>query len=156
MSRDRAQQLLVFRTGHELFGLELSGVHEVVDTPVLNRVPEMPPTVLGVVSVRGELITVYDPTPLLTPGGANGPAGAALLFTHGDRRIALAVEDVMDAVSIDDGMLRPTNGLDAGDRLVRGLVRCGADLIVVLDVEVLVESAAAQATAGGPGGGGRT
>ena len=83
---------------------------------------EMPPTVLGVVSVRGELITVYDPTPLLIPGATNGPAGAALLFTHGNRRIAVAVDDVMDAVSIDDGMLRATNGLDAGDRLVRVLV----------------------------------
>jgi purine-binding chemotaxis protein CheW len=153
MSRDGAQQLLVFRTGRELFGLELSGVHEVVDAPVLSRVPEMPPTVLGVVSVRGELITVYDPTPLLTPAGASGHTGAALLFTHGDRRIALAVDDVMDAVSIDDGMLRGTNGVDAGDRLVRGIVRRGSDLIVVLDVEVLVESAAAQATVGGGGGG---
>lgn len=149
MSRDGAHRLLVFRIGREFFGVELSGVHEVVDTPVLNRVPEMPPTMLGVVSVRGELITVYDPTPLLTPGGANGLAGAALLFTHGDRRIALAVDDVMDAISIDDGMLRAANGLDAGDRLVRGLVRRGPDLIVVLDVEVLVESAAEQATGGG-------
>ena len=148
MSRDGAEQLLVFRIGRELFGLELSGVHEVVDAPVLNHVPEMPPTVLGVVSVRGELITVYDPTPLLIPGATNGPAGAALLFTHGNRRIAVAVDDVMDAVSIDDGMLRATNGLDAGDRLVRGLVRRGTDLIVVLDVEVLVESAAAQTTGG--------
>lgn len=152
MSRDGARQLLVFRIGRELFGLELSGVHEVVDAPVLNHVPDLPPAVLGVVSVRGELITVHDPTPLLTPGGASGPAGAALVFTHGERRIALAVDDVMDAVSIDDGMLRATNGLDAGDRLVRGLVRRGTDLIAVLDVEVLVESAATQAT----GGGGRT
>lgn len=149
MSRDGAHQLLVFRIGGEHFGVELSGVHEVVDAPLLSHVPEMPPTVLGVAAVRGELITVYDPRPLLTPGGVNAPAGAALLFTLGDRRIALAVDDVIDAIVIDDETVRPANGLDGGDRLVRGLVRRGADLIVVLDVEALAESAAAQATGGG-------
>jgi purine-binding chemotaxis protein CheW len=143
--RDGAHQLLVFRLGTELFGIELSAVHEVIDAPVLNRVPDMPPALLGVVSVRGELITVYDPTPLLT-GADSTPAGhAVLLFVHGGRRIGLAVDDVLDAVFFEESMLRRANGLDAGDRLLRGIARHNDDLIAVLDVEVLVDSAALQA-----------
>jgi purine-binding chemotaxis protein CheW len=149
MSRDGAQRLLVFRLGRELFGVELSGVHEVIDGPVLNHVPDSPASVLGVASVRGELITVYDPTPLLTGGATTPAAHAMLLFAHGERRIGLAVDDVFDAVLLEESMLRNVNGLDAGDGLLRGLARHNDDLIAVLDVAVLVDAATAVAAGGG-------
>ena len=144
MSRDGAPQLLVFRLGTELFGVELARVHEVIDAPVLNRVPDTPPAVLGVVSVRGELITVYDPSPVLTETEMQQTPGIALLFVQGERRIGLAVDDVLDAVVLDESMLCDANGLDDGDRLLRALARRNDDLIAVLDVEVLVNSATAS------------
>ena len=141
MSRDGAPQLLVFRLGAERFGVELARVHEVIDAPVLNHVPDTAPSTLGVVSLRGELITVYDPSPVLTGSHTRPTTGAVLLFVQGERRIGIAVDDVLDAMFLEESMLRNANGLDNGDRLLRGLAYHNDDLIAVLDVEVLVDSA---------------
>ena len=83
MFRDGVARLLVFRVGTERFGVSLSDVDEVIDAQPIQRVPDAAATVLGVTSVRGVLLTVYDPRPVLH---VDGPVDAAmLLFVRGGR-----------------------------------------------------------------------
>ena len=48
-------QLLVFRIARELFAVELITTEEALDMPTLHRLPEMPPSMLGVFTLRGAL-----------------------------------------------------------------------------------------------------
>src|SRR5437868_11926821 len=82
--RDRARgrsgmvELLMFRIGAERFAVELSCVEEAIDLPEVHHVPEMPPAMIGVITVRGAL------TPVFTPDDALGVRverrSAALIF----------------------------------------------------------------------------
>jgi purine-binding chemotaxis protein CheW len=139
MFRDGHARLLVFRVGGERFAVPLSSVDEVIDTQLVQRVPDAAATVLGVVSVRGALLTVYDPRPLLLVEGRVD--GAMLLFVRGDRRVALAIDDVFDPVVIAEEELLPTPGGKAADALLMGVVRRGTDLIAVLDSDALLDAA---------------
>ena len=141
MFRDGAARLLVFRIGRELFGVSLQAVAEVIDAPALERMPDSPPGLLGVMSVRGEAIPVYDLTPALDVGRQR--IGAALVFDRGARRVGFAVDDVDDAVAIEERMLREAPGA-ATDGMLRGLVRRGDDLIAVLDTDTLVSAGGAH------------
>lgn len=156
MFRDGPERLLVFRVGAERFGVVLSAVREVVDAPMVNRVPDAAPSLLGVAMVRGELVPLYDARVLLGVGrtddrSGNGAAshGAALLFWVDDRRIALAIDDVFDPVLVEAHEVRPMPGAGTADAIIRGLVHRAGDLIAVLDEDVLLETmlAAAGATA---------
>jgi purine-binding chemotaxis protein CheW len=143
MFRDGVERLLVFRIGAERFGLDLRSVNEVIDAPVVQAIPDASRTVLGVATIRGELITLYDPRPLLRVEGRLD--GAALLFMRDDRRVGLAIDDVYDAVAIDEAELlkAPGGGADASDGILVGLVRRGGELIGILDANALLDAAIA-------------
>src|SRR4051794_8525084 len=98
MFRDGVARLLVFRVGHEQFAVPLSDVDEVIDGQPIQRVPDSSATVLGVASVRGVLLTVYDPRPLLMVDGSVD--AAMLLFVRRNKRVALAIDDVFDPMIV--------------------------------------------------------
>jgi len=141
MFRDGAARLLVFRVGAERFGVELQAVDEVIDAPTVQTIPDAPATVLGVATIRGELVTVYDPRPLLRVEGTLD--GAALLFVRDGRRVGLAIDDVYDAIRIEDGDLLKAPGGGASDGVLVGLVRRGGELIGILDANALLDAAIA-------------
>jgi purine-binding chemotaxis protein CheW len=147
MFRDGPARLLVFRVGAEHFGVALQAVDEVIDAPAVQSIPDAPATVLGVATIRGELITVYDPRPLLRVRGRleEEGNGAALLFAREDRRVGLAIDDVYDAIRIEDGDLlkAPGGGAAASDGILVGLIRRAGNLIGVLDANALLDAAIA-------------
>src|ERR1051326_8346220 len=153
MFRDGAARGLVFRVGGERFAVSLRAVDEVVEAPDVQPVPDAPPHVRGVATLRGQLLSVYDPLALLgAPLSVDGEGspGATLVFTRaGDgHRVGLAVDDVYDAVTILESEMRGVPGSDRSDGAVFGLVRRGADLIGMLDGDALLGSAAAVSPGG--------
>jgi purine-binding chemotaxis protein CheW len=141
MFRDGAARLLVFRVGSERFGLSISDVDEVMDAQVVHRLPDAPATVLGVASIRGELITVYDPRPLLRAGGPASLNAAMLVFVRGDRRVALAIDDVFDPVVVAaHELLAMPSGTDS-DGILIGVIRRESELIAVCDTGALLDAA---------------
>lgn len=143
MFRDGTERLLVFRTGAELFAVRLGDVHEVIDTPPLQPLPDAGSRLLGVATVRGELSPVHDPAPVLQVDAARGAGGVVLLFVRGGKRIGLAVDDVFDAIGVEAHELRPAPGSEAADGVLAGVVRRGSELIGVLDAGALLEAATA-------------
>jgi purine-binding chemotaxis protein CheW len=128
--------LLVFRVGRELFGVELITVEEALDMPTLHRLPEMPESMLGVFTLRGALVSVFAPQaslglPCVTPT-------TVVVFCGGDRRVALATDDVDDVLVVDLRTVREAPGARAADDALLGIVHRQADLIALLDSEILI------------------
>jgi chemotaxis signal transduction protein len=61
-----------------------------------------------------------------------------VVFCGGDRRIALATDDVDDVVTIDLRTVRDAPGARAADDALLGIVHRASDLIALLDAETLV------------------
>ena len=137
-------ELLVFRVARELFAVELVAVEEAIDMPVVHRLPEMPATMLGVFTQRGALVSVHAPDDVL--GVAFHDATTVVVFCGTERRVAIAADDVDDALTIRLDALHDAPGMDASDGVLVGVVHRGRDLIGVLDAEALI-TACRNATA---------
>jgi len=158
MFRDGVARVLVFRVGGERFAVSLPAVAEVIESPELQRMPDAPEHVRGVATLRGELLSVYDPLALLGAPGAPASSaniretpvvGATLVFSRGGgHRVGLAVDDVYDTITIAESELRGVPGSDGSDGALVGLVLRGSELIGVLDVPTLLDGVLA-ATPGG-------
>ena len=142
--RGRSGQLeiLLLKVGDERFGVELAAVEEAIDIPPVHHVPEMPPAMLGVITVRGVLTTVYSPSDAL--GIALHDGTSALIFRRGRSRLAVVVDEVDDVTTLDLSLLRDAPVLDAGDGIVLGVVRQQDTLLTLVDTDALL--AACQAT----------
>jgi purine-binding chemotaxis protein CheW len=129
-------ELLMFRIGSERFAVELVCVEEAIDLPDVHHVPEMPPAMLGVITVRDTL------TPVFTPDDALGVPvqgkGAALIFRSDRGRFALAIDDVDDVMSLDLATLRDAPGSDVADAVVLGVARNGDAIVALVDADALV------------------
>ena len=142
-ARARVEEMLMVRLGDERFAVELLAVEEVIDLPVIHHVPEMPPAMLGVVTVRGFLTPVYSPHTAL--GVPLAVKEAVLIFRRGRARVGILIDDVEDAVSLDLGELRSAPSEHAIDNVVLGVVRHAGVLVAIVDANALI--AACQAAA---------
>jgi chemotaxis signal transduction protein len=134
-------EILLFRVADERFGIELAAVEEAIDIPPVHHVPEMTPSMLGVITVRGMLTSVYSPAAAL--GLALHDGTSALIFRRGRSRLAVVVDEVDDATTLDLSLLRDAPGLDVGDGIVLGVVRQRDVLLALVDADALI--AACQA-----------
>ncbi len=128
--------LLLFRVANERFGIELAAVEEVIDLPPVHHVPEMPPSMLGVITVRGTLTPVYSPQSALGLSLSDG--ASALVFKRGRHRFALVIDDVEDVTSLDLALLRDAPGAEGTEGVVLGVLRQQDTLLAVVDTETLL------------------
>jgi purine-binding chemotaxis protein CheW len=134
--RTGTAQLLVFRVAGEYFGVELVQAEEALDMPPLHRLPAMPPSMLGVFTLRGALVSVFEPGVVL---GINCKhADTVVVFCGGDRRVAIATDDVDDVVTVDLRTAREAPGSRAKDTTLLGIVHRESSLVALLDAATLV------------------
>lgn len=129
-------ELLMFRIGTERFAVDLLAVVEVVDLPVIHFIPEMPPAMVGVVTVRGSLTPVYSPNVAL--GLPVGATQAVLIFRLKGTRVGVLIDDVEDAIAVDLRDLRRTPGNEDLEGVMLGVIRHDEHLLGVIDVDALI------------------
>jgi len=134
--RSGIAQLLVFRIARELFAVELITAEEALDMPTLHRLPEMPSSMLGVFTLRGALVSVFEPQNTL--GVHCEQATTAVVFCGGERRVAIATDDVDDVVTVDLRTVRDAPGARTKSDALLGIVHRASDLIALLDADALV------------------
>jgi len=140
-ARSGRLEILLVRIGDERFAIDLAAVEVAIDISPVHYVPEMPPAMLGVITVRGTLTSVYSPAAALGLSLHDGTS--ALIFRRGRSRLAIVVDEVDDVTSLDLSLLRDAPGLDAGDGIVLGVVRQHDALLALVDTDALL--AACQA-----------
>jgi purine-binding chemotaxis protein CheW len=155
MFRDGAERFLVFGIGAERFAVPLVAVDEVIEAPPVQRIPDAPQSVLGITSIRGSLVTFYDPRLLLNiEGGRAGAVNdATLLFARSagkngqgdemEHRVGLTIDALYDTIIVEPDEVRSAPGADGSDRVLMGVVRRGLELIAILDATALLDAALA-------------
>ena len=100
-----ALSFLGFTLENEEYGADLNLVTQIVKPPVLTWVPRVPPHVLGVISIRGAVVTLVDLRQLIGLSPTSWPrTGRVLLTSHKGEPIGLLVDRVthVHRVSVDE------------------------------------------------------
>lgn len=84
---------------------DVSAVREVVPLERLARLPGAPSAILGLMNVRGSIVTVVNAAAVLHPGDLARPLTMVLVIDAGVRGVGLAVERVADvrALRLEEG-----------------------------------------------------
>lgn len=121
MNGSAPQQALYFRLGDLALAVPGDGLRQVVTVGSLTRVPRVGPELLGLFSVRGEVLPLIDLRPLV---GLEAEAGATLagrpaaLLEHGGRRVALVIGEVLGFLPVQETQAAPTPALAPLTRLM--------------------------------------
>jgi chemotaxis signal transduction protein len=137
-TRSGTAELLLFRVGRERFALELRGVEEALDIGgiALHDVPRRSTSMLGILPLRDALVPLYAAAGPL--GVSDADVNTALVFRRGGGRVALAVTDAEDVLTLDLENVRPAPHGDDADGVLLGVLQLGKDLIGIVESEALL------------------
>lgn len=133
--------LVLFRLGSEWYGARLEDVREIRTGLVATRLPRVPEHLLGVTSIRGEILSVTDPARLLgVHGVAMRRAGrfeSGVIVEAAGRASVFVVDEVGDIVDVPaDALEMPLAGGDSlGAAYVTASALIGDRVVAVVDVE---------------------
>jgi purine-binding chemotaxis protein CheW len=146
-----ARRYCTFSLGAAEYALDVSAIQEVLRDCAHTPVPLAPPGVLGLLNLRGQLVTLIELASRLDAGPAAGaerkPACAAQLVLSGPRPpLSLAVDDVGEVIELcaEDLQAAPATLGEGARRQVRGVHWSGGRLITVLETGALLESLLAE------------
>jgi len=93
---EELRRLILFQACDEWFALPIAWVREIQPLEGVTRVPNAPPEVLGIMNLRGRILTLFDlATGLGIPPGTRPPTHAVVLdFSDPDLHIALAAQRI--------------------------------------------------------------
>ncbi len=137
-----ASQALYFRLGDLILAVPGDGLRQVVTVGSLTRVPRVGPELLGLFSVRGEVLPLIDLRPL---AGLEAEAGAtvagrpAALLEHGGRRVALVLDEVLGFFPVRETRTAPHPALAPLTRLTTAHDTLSAPLLEPADLMAALE-----------------
>jgi purine-binding chemotaxis protein CheW len=101
-SETGAIAVLAVVAGDETYGFPLSAIREILVPPPIAEVPRAPAAVLGVISVRGQIITLVDLPKLLNLEAEQVESyGRVLLVDNGEELVGLAVDRVVQVYRME-------------------------------------------------------
>jgi purine-binding chemotaxis protein CheW len=132
--------LLPFGIADRLFAVFTDQVDATAEGKPFARLPRTPAAVVGVVCVRGRMLTVLDPAAALNePTKEWEQTLPYVLVLRGDDQLGLAAESCRDTITIStDDIEVPT---ETSDDAALGVVRYGGEEILILDAKRLFERA---------------
>jgi chemotaxis signal transduction protein len=129
-----ARAVRVMFAGSQCIGLFADEIETIADWRTPTPLPAEPPAVLGVVCIRGRMLTVLDAHALL---GETGAAKRGKVVTlRGDEQIGLAVDHTGDLVEVDE-MKNPSET----NPLIIGVIEKSDQSVLVLDAQQLFATA---------------
>ena len=145
MSEDpKLHDLVPFVAGGKIFAVFADYVDGTAEATVPAALPNAPPGVLGVVCVRGRMLTVIDPIAVLGGEAFDWPESLpSVIALRGDEQLALAAQSCRDAFTIAAGDIQPlsqTND-DGFESAALGITVHGGEEIIVLRVDNLFAAA---------------
>lgn len=139
------REIVVVRAGERCLGVFAEEVACVERGRAPTPLPHAPAAVLGVVSLRGRILTLLDPLALLGERREDVAVNASpdfILALCGDEQLALAVDSSERLLEIDTDEIEFVTGDEAG--VARGTFQDEGTPVVILDVNRLFDAAVGE------------
>ena len=138
---DPVLQWVTFRLGEEVYGVNVMQVQEVLRVTEVAPVPGAPHYVLGIVNLRGNVVTVMDTRSRfgLPPAELDDAARIVIIETQG-QVFGMLVDSVAEVVELRASQVDPTPNVGADDsaRYLQGVASLDGDLLILVDLDRLL------------------
>jgi purine-binding chemotaxis protein CheW len=139
------RRLLVFVLGGTRFGSDMDAFREIIPTRQTTRLPGAPPTVSGLINLRGTIVTVLDGGVLLSGSPCVKGGGLTLLIDLDGKLVGFGVDDVQDVHDVPLPNFVDANTSELSDaRCVTGAVEIEGKRVLVLDIKSVARQVIGQ------------
>lgn len=140
-SEDPILQWVTFRLAGETYGVNVMQVQEVLRHSEIAPVPGAPPYVLGIINLRGNVVTVIDTRSRfgLTPGEITD--NTRIVIIEADQHvIGILVDSVAEVVYLRQSEVEtaPNVGNEESAKFIQGVCHKNDELLILIELNKLL------------------
>jgi purine-binding chemotaxis protein CheW len=128
---------VTFQLDNETYGINVMQVQEVLPMTEIAPVPGSPPFVLGIINLRGNVVTVIDTRMRFGLESCEADETARIVVIESENQIAgILVDAVAEVVEVKQSEIdtAPNVGNEESARYIHGVVSRPQDLLILVDV----------------------
>ena len=132
-----ARRWLAFSLGSENYALDISMIREILKPREITEIPRVPEFLLGIISLRGSIIPIFDLKRRLGLGVATIDQDSRIIVCQeGDRLAGLLIDRITQVTSIQEEGIEPPPAIFSGrDRaLLDGVGRVQGNVLILLNI----------------------
>lgn len=140
-SEDPMLQWVTFRLCNETYGINVMQVKEVLRYTEIAPVPGAPPFVLGIINLRGSVVTVIDTNSRFGLASSEITDDTRIVIIEsGDQVIGILVESVAEVVYLRQSEIEsaPNAGTDESAKFIQGVSNRNGVLLILVDLNKLL------------------
>ena len=138
---DPILQWVTFKLDNESYGINVMRVQEVLRYTEIAPVPGAPSYVLGIINLRGNVVTVIDTrTRFGLPTTERDDASRIVIIESDQQVVGILVDSVAEVVELRQSEIdsAPNIGNDESSRYIQGVASRDEDLLIVVDLNKLL------------------
>jgi purine-binding chemotaxis protein CheW len=136
-------ELLTFLIAGEQYAVEIERIVEIVPPRPVTRIPNADDTVVGIISLRGTIVTLVDVRRKLRhPPGEVDPNTRIVVIDFRNETVGFAVDRVLRVVKLPAAEVEPHPVVHSTEleEAIRGVFRTTGALTILLDLDKLLDS----------------
>jgi len=134
-------QWVTFFLDSEKYGIKVMQVQEVLRMTEIAPVPGAPHYVLGIINLRGNVVTVIDSRKRFgLPEKESDDSTRIVIIEAGDNVVGILVDSVAEVVDLrsNDIETAPNVGTDESSKYIQGVSSVSENLLILVDVNKLL------------------
>ncbi|MCF6281615.1 MAG: chemotaxis protein CheW [Candidatus Polarisedimenticolaceae bacterium] len=138
---DEIVQLVTFKLKGESYGINVMKVQEVLRVTEIAPVPGAPPYVLGIINLRGNVVTVIDSRSRFGLPSAEQDDSSRIVIIESEKQVVgILVDAVAEVVDLNVNEIdsAPNVGNEESSRYIQGVASRAEGLLILVDLEKLL------------------
>jgi purine-binding chemotaxis protein CheW len=138
---DEVVQWVTFRLSDETYGINVMQVQEVLRVSEIAPVPGAPHYVLGIINLRGNVVTVVDTRIRLGLATSEVTDSTRIVIIEGEKHVVgILVDCVAEVVDLAASEMEsaPNVGNEESAKYIQGVASRGDELLILVDLNKLL------------------
>ncbi|NOX26683.1 MAG: chemotaxis protein CheW [Gammaproteobacteria bacterium] len=139
--QDPLLQWVTFRLDEEKYGINVMAVQEVLKVTEITQVPGAPDFVLGIINLRGNVVTVIDARTRFNLSHRDRDDNSRIVIIEAeDQEVGILVDSVAEVVYMRGSEIEPAPavGSDDSSKFIQGVNSSGSELLILVELDKLL------------------
>lgn len=139
--QDPLLQWVTFRLDEEKYGINVMAVQEVLKVTEITQVPGAPDFVLGIINLRGNVVTVIDARTRFNLEHRDQDDNSRIVIIEAeDQEVGILVDSVAEVVYMRGSEIEPAPavGSDDSSQFIQGVNSSGSELLILVELDKLL------------------
>lgn len=140
---DQVTQWGTFRLGDEIYGVNVMQIREVLRYTEITPVPGAPYFVLGIINLRGNVVTVIDTRTRFGLPQADIDNNTRIVIVEVDKQvIGMLVDSVAEVTYLKESEIEkaPSVGNEETSKFITGVCNKNGELLILIELERMIQA----------------